>query len=536
MRTRQVFSLAIMIILILGVAFLPVDQTTAASASKKIIRIAYDVADFVSLDPGGRGGSTVDFAIMDMVYSGLLRFKPGDISIVEPDLAESYKVSNDGMEYIFNLRKGVMTHPFPGYPNGIEYTAEDVVWSYRRAADPKFQSYPVNFQKFIVDVLDKYTVRVRLKEGLTDPTRTTFVNERGGWLLCKKALEVVGEEKHRYSPIGTGAFKVKQRFPGQKVVLEAHDKFFRGKPRINEVEVWFMPELNSRDFALRSGEMDIIKGEQEQKWIEKTRGFKNLAVDVFGGGETYILHINLTKKPLDNPLVRQALAYGISRDEFKATIGADILTPLCSIVPDFLPGGLSCSDLSKEGLSYNVDREKAKDLLKKAGYPNGLDFEMYLSEKQSFRECLESLQAQWRTIGVNLKFNMVDHPTYHAFMLKDVSPFVLYESMRRDADAFLTQFFHSDSTIITGKVPSRNYSHANFADGVIDAARQATGQKQIALWKEAQITLLRNLPAIPLYIKKFSFARNSKVKLGYEPVKSIYYNGLPINELTDIAD
>ena len=331
--------------LVLVVVIFALHQVSAAADSKKVVRIAYDSTGFVSLDPAARGGATVDMAIKDMVYSGLLRFKPGDISQIEPDLAERYEVSKDGMEYIFYLRKGVMTHPFEGFPEGIEYTSEDVVWSYRRAGDPKTSAYPLIFRTFIVEALDKYTVRVKLTEKLPDPTRTTFVNERGGWLQCKKALEVIGEDKHAFNPVGTGPFRVKKHYPGQKIVLEDHERYFRGQPRLDEVEVWFMPEVNSREFALRSGEIDIIKGVQEQSWVAKMKKLRHIEVDVFGGGETYVVHLNLTKKPVDNLLVRQALAYAASRDEFKATIGMDILTPLCSVVPDFMPGGLSCDEV-----------------------------------------------------------------------------------------------------------------------------------------------------------------------------------------------
>jgi len=282
-------------------------QQAGAAPGKKVLRIALDAADIKSLDPGFSHG-TMDTAHHDLLYNGLLRFKTGDITVIEPDLAERYEISKDGMEMTFYLRKGVMTHPFEGYPNGVEFTSEDVVFSINKSGNPKFSTYSVTYKNFIPEAIDKYTVKVRLKERLPGPERY-FIDYRGAFMVPKKPFETIGAARFKTNPVGTGPFRLVKYVPGQKTVLAAHEKYFRGRPRLDGVEVWLMADVSSREFALRKGEVDVIEGVREQPWIDKMKKLPNVKVDVFGPGEINHLSFNVTKKPFDNPLVRLSLIH-----------------------------------------------------------------------------------------------------------------------------------------------------------------------------------------------------------------------------------
>lgn len=508
-------------------------QAGLSSASENVLRIAFDAADIKSLDPGFSFG-TQDLAHHDMIYDGLLRFKPGDISVIEPEIAERYEISKDGMELTFYLRKGVMTHPFKGYPEGYELTSEDVVFTIKKNSDPKLSTYSGVYKNYIPEAIDKYTVKVRLKQRVPHPHRD-FTDYRGGQMVPKKAFETIGQEAFKTQPVGTGPFRVVKYIPGQKVIMAGHEKYWRGKPRLDRVEVLPMPDASSREFALRRGEVDIIEGVREQPWIDKMKKLPNIIVEVFGPGEINHINFNLTKKPFDNILVRKALVYATNQDELIAFIGPDVAGDICSIVPPFFPGGLSCEEVARAGLRYKADMKKAKELLAQAGYPNGFSVEETISERAEYRRPVENLQAQWKRIGVDIKLNVVDHPTYHTRIRQDVNPFVYYVCMRPSADVWLTYFFHSDSSVVTGKNPITNFTHTNIIDGLIEAARAETDQeKQIQLWKDAQIKLLENAINYPLYLQKFVFARNTRVKWGYELLTtlSLYTQ---INELTSVS-
>src|SRR5579884_4551601 len=104
----------------------------------------------------------------------------------------------------------------------------------------------------------------------------------------------------------------------------------------------------------------------------------------------------------------------------------------------------------------------------------------------AYRVIYESMQAQLARVGITMNISVVDHATMHDQIRKDVNPLVVYIAFRPTADAYLTQFFHSDAIVVTGKSPNTNFAHFRDADGQIDAARNETDPvKQGSLWKQA---------------------------------------------------
>lgn len=122
-----------------------------------MLRVSIGMTDIKTLDPG-LVTTTQDMFLADMLFSGLLRFKPGDVSALEPDLAESYTLSPDGMLLSFKLRKGVMSHPFRGYPKGVEITSDDVLFTIAKNADPKKSTTAATFKISWPPAPDPYTV------------------------------------------------------------------------------------------------------------------------------------------------------------------------------------------------------------------------------------------------------------------------------------------------------------------------------------------------------------------------------------------
>ena len=121
------------------------------------------------------------------------------------------------------------------------------------------------------------------------------------------------------------------------------------------------------------------------------------------------------------------MAYAYSRKELMALFGNNIAAPMYSPVPvGLLAGGLSEADLRKAGIDWEVGEhdiniEKAKQLLSEAGYPKGVDLNVYSSERGYYLQPYQIFQAQLRKIGINLKINKVDHATYHSMIRKDAN-------------------------------------------------------------------------------------------------------------------
>ena len=514
-------------------AFAVVGMLVACCAvgQAQVLKIAFDAADLRTLDPH-YAAATMDRAVVDMVFNGLVRYRPGDITVFEPDLAESWEVSADGLVWTFHLRKGVRVHPFAGTPDGYELTSEDVVFSLTKAADATRSAYSGEYVGMKFEAAGAHAVRITLERALPASLFLPKVADyAGGFIIPKRAYEALAD-KFATNPVGTGPFRFARYVPTQKVELVRHDQYFRGAPRLAGVEVWYMPDVTARLSALSTGEIDIIEGVREQAWVDVVKRIPNLAVDVFGPGETEVLHLNMTKDPISSLLVRQAIAYTIDRSEVVTAIGADVAEPLCGVVPPYLAGGLTCDEVKAVGLLYEQNLALARALLAAAGYPTGFEISANITERASYRKPFENIQAQLARVGIVLKITVVDHSSFHALIRQDVNPLIHYEAWRPSADAFLTRFYHSDSIVVTGAKPDTNFSHSKSADFLIEMARyELDPVRQAAMWKQAQLTLLHEVASYPLYVLKFVFARSAKVNYGYE-LKSTLALYPQINELT----
>jgi peptide/nickel transport system substrate-binding protein len=468
------------------------------------LQVGVGTSDISNLDVHRATG--FDSMLLNHVFNGLVRFPPGiaDPGKLEPDLAERWEESADHKVWTFHLRKGVQFHH--GYG---ELHAEDIVYSLTRAADVKRSSQAAAFEAVEkLEAVDPYTVRITLKRPV--PGFLGLVaNYRGGNITSKKAGEEL-KDNFGARPIGTGPFQVDEHVPQQYVKLKAHAAYFRGKPEIDEVFWRFVVSDSSRDLAFKSGQLDLIYGRREQRWVDGVRERKDVVLDVFGPGEFRTLHLNRTIKPLDDVRVRQAIAHAVNVDEIVQFVGKDIASKGCSVVP---PGylGEDCS------FNYGYDLELAKRLLAESGHPKGITIPVVVSNISSQLPIMEVIQNQLGKAGITLDMKVVDHPTYHEQIRKDASAIVFYGAARFPvADTYLTQFYDSAATV--GKPTAiTNFSHCSAGDEAIRAARvEPDPAKQLAYWKQAQTQINQDVCGVPLFELRQVWARSNKLDLGYE--------------------
>jgi peptide/nickel transport system substrate-binding protein len=489
-----------------------------------ILRVGQNAADLSSLDPHF-ATTTEARALVDMIFNGLVRYKPGDGSfeMMEPDLAEALPEMEmvDGMQvWTFNLRQGVMCHPSGNMP-AYELTSEDVVYSLEKGADPERSAYAGEYTGMTFEAVDDYTVKVSLESPLSPVLFYPKVaNYSGGFIVCKQAVEALGIDKFKTNPVGTGPFMFDDYSPQEKVVLKANPDYFRGAPQIDGVEYRYMADISSREAGLLAGELDVINGLPDIAWVDKMQGEEGVTVEVFGVGEVATVHFNTSVPPLDNPEVRQALAYALDRDEFLALFGEPVAENVYSQVPaKFLAGGLTQEEAAALDLAYDVDRDLAMQMLADAGYADGFSLEVITSEMTGYRRIYENMQAQLAEVGVDLAVNVVDHSTMHAQIRQDVNPIVVYIAWRPNADVYLTRFYHSDSIVVTGAAPDTNFSHYTAIDDMIEGARVETdAEAQIQMWKDAQAMILEDMVAYPLHFQQQVYARSNAVNYGHDLV------------------
>jgi peptide/nickel transport system substrate-binding protein len=518
----------------------PVEVVVTATPEPReeplILRVGQNAADMSSLDPHF-ATTTEARALVDMIFNGLVRYKPGDGSFeaMEPDLAEEMPTVEevDGKQvWTFKLREGVMCHPAGAMP-AYELTSEDVVYSLEKAQNPERSAYAGEYDGMTFEAVDDYTVKITLESPISPVLFYPKVaNYSGGFIVCKQAVESLGDDKFKTNPVGTGPFMFEQYRPQEKILLMANPDYFRGAPKIDGVEYRYMADITSREAGLLAGELDVINGTPDIEFVAKLSGEAGIDVDVFGVGEVAVVHFNTTVPPLDNPEVRKALAYAMDRDEFLALFGEPVAENVYSAVPaKFLAGGLTREEVEELGLAYDVDRELAVQMLADAGYPDGFELEVITSEMAGYRRIYENLQAQLAEVGVDLKVNVVDHSTMHAQIREDVNPLVNYIAWRPNADVYLTRFYHSDSIVVTGAKPDTNFSHVDTIDELIESARVATtAEEQIQIWKDAQIVLLEDMYSYPLHFQQQVYARSEGVDYGHDLVSVLaLYPGITEN-------
>ncbi len=502
--------------------FAGIGLISPALAQDKVLREVIKGTDVYALDPH-YATTTIDLSCIGPMFNGLVRFKPGDIDIekIESDLAERWERSKDGLTWTFYLRKGVMFHK--GYG---ELTAEDVKFSLEKAANKATSAYAGDYAALDkVEAIDRYTVRVTLRNVIPS-VLGILTDYHGGNIVSKKAVLEKGD-KFKTDPIGTGAFMLKEYISKEKVVEVRHPEFFRGKPKLDRIEFLFIPDRTAAEMAFRKGEVDILEVELIQASIDKMRAIPGTVIDILGPGEIEILNFNTTKKPMDDIRVRRAICHAINRNELGALMGSEVVEKTVSVVPITYLGG------TDKVPTYEFDPTKAKKLLAEAGFPNGFDVSMVITEMTDYLRPMQQIQEQLRRVGINLTLNVVTHTSFHEQIRKDVNPIVLYNCIRFPiADSILTHFFYSKSIVGTPTAIT-NFSHYNKIDDLIEKARvELNPEKQKALWAEAQWKIIDDAVAYPLVITKFAFARKAYVDWGYELKTAMGYTP-PITWTTD---
>jgi peptide/nickel transport system substrate-binding protein len=267
-----------------------------------------------------------------------------------------------------------------------------------------------------------------------------------------------------------------------------------------------------------------------QSWVDRTKQLPGVKVVAMEPGELSTLFLNITQKPLDDIRVREAVAYAVDRQAIVAFKGAGTSREAISVVP----AGYLGTD--EHAALFPHDPARAKQLLAEAGYPNGLTIKTIHTTLTGMETFIEAIQAQLKTVGINLDVQLVEHATYHSQIRKDLSPLVHYQAACLPiADVYLTQFYDSASIVGTPTAVT-NFSHCNVADDDIRAARIETDPaKQKELWKRAQASIVKAVRGVPVYEQLQLWAWKDTLDLGYE-LKGSLNLAPPITENTHFVN
>ncbi|MCK5098107.1 MAG: hypothetical protein KAR45_08380, partial [Desulfobacteraceae bacterium] len=311
-----------------------------------------------------------DRILADMVFNGLIRFKPGLAPDLEPDLALNIpepEIINGKQTWTFHLRKGVMFH---SAENTVpkELTAQTILLSFEKTMDPMQSAYAGGYDGIQLEALGPYTIRFTVYPAQSPLLFLPKVaNYAGGFIIF---------ETGKGRLLGTGPFIITDQTGKTKFSLAPHTGYFRGTPRLGGVKIYFLP-----DSSLRLSEfhrhLDVICGESVSGWIKQIIGKKNTIIDSLGVPETANIHFNTLIKPFNDIRVRKAVAHALNRNVFLEPFGPGMAKNAFSPAPSFMPGGLTESEVQALGLHYPTDLKKARQLLAEAGYPDGFTITLH---------------------------------------------------------------------------------------------------------------------------------------------------------------
>jgi peptide/nickel transport system substrate-binding protein len=506
-----------------GVAAIALAMTGTGFAQETVVHVGVAARDLGALDPAFGIGNGDEFP-MRQIYNTLVSPKDGESDIrldhLQGELAESWELSPDARTLTFHLRKGVQWQK--GYG---EVTSDDVAFTLQRMSDPKTgTAYSSNFREIAsVDVPDRYTVVIHLK--VPNPFFHAFalMPRFGGYIVCRKAVQELGD-KMRRDPVGSGAYEFVDYQPKQKTVTKAFAGYWGGKPKIDRLEILYLPETAARTLAFVKGDVDMIEGATVPGWLPSLKKqMPGVALDFGRPGAVFAMHINMTRKPLDDLRVREAIAHAIDQRVWTKAYG-DFVEPMYGVSPVGAYGALTQADVPADW-PFTYDPALSKKLLAEAGLPNGFPLDVFISEREEYKSNLLIIQEQLRKVGIQLNIRVVDHTSYHADIRRDLDSLIVYGSGQPPLTQAVLNAFYDSHAIVNKPTRNMNFSHYGDVAGNSDALMQQANQevddtKRLALLKQIQIDILRQVPVIPLPSPASSWLHNPKtLAIGY-PVKA----------------
>jgi len=513
MKAKNLLALALIVVVavtLLGCAQQKTEvtpTTTKPTETKptETEELVIGVTDKITeLDPA----NAYDFYTWEVMYNimgGLMRYKPGTTEL-EPYLAESYEIEENGTVYIFHLRKDLK------FADGTPCTAHDVVRSIKRvmkiSGDP---SWLVNDFVKDVEALDDYTVKFTLKKPAS-------------YFLALVATPPYFPVHPNYNPNeidpdqtagGVGPYRIVKWVRDQELILEENPYFFGEKPKTKRVIIRFYKDATTLRLALERGEIDIAWRTLTPVDIKTLKQNPDLKVIEAPGGfiRYLVLNANETKDyPTKNKLVRQAIACAIDRNDIVNRVYMGTMEPLYSLIPN---GMWSHIDIFKE-LYGDGNIEKARELLKQAGYSeeNKLKIELWWTPTHygdTEKDLAQVLKEQLEKTGmIEVELKSAEWSTYVDYARKGMmmaSLFGWYPDYI-DPDDYTTPFLKSDANNWLG------YPYSNpEVDELLEKAQIAQSQEEREqLYKKVQEILGEDAPIIPLVQGKLTIVAKKNVE------------------------
>lgn len=445
--------------------------------------------------------------VNSQMFQGLLGFKRGGTEL-EPQLASAWTISPDAKTFTFTLRRGVNFHKTPYFTPTRPFNADDVLFTFGRFIDPKHpfnQAFPANFvypqnlglAKLIegIDKIDDSTVRFRLKQPnvifqtyLAMAFAGIHSAEYGAQLLKEGRANQINNQ-----PVGTGPYKFKSYAKDDVVRMEPHPDYWGEKQKTTALVFSISREPNVRVQKLLAGECQVTAPLRDVD-VSSLDGKPDVQLMKIQALNISYLSFNLKKPPVDKREVREALDIAVDRDAiFKALFPRGDAMQAVSAFPPAIPG-------YNKKLRNEYNPERAKQLLAKAGYPNGFELDLWAlpvtrPTNPNGQLMAQLIQQDWAKIGVKAHIKTYEWGEYlkranqgehHVYMSG-------WSGDNGDADDFLTP-----NLSCAANQSGVKFCNPEFEKLINDARATPDQKKRIAMYEQAQEIFKRERPWITM--------------------------------------
>lgn len=450
--------------------------------------------------------NSVNAAVQTSIFSTLMVYD-SDKREVLPNVATSWEFT-DSTTLKVVIRDDVYSH------KGTHLTASDVVYSFKRGAS--FPALGNTFNKIDAancTVIDDYSLNIKLYTPYSPVTNTLALAPLG--LVCQADVEAIGDENFAANPVGTGPYVFTEWKTGESITLTRNEKYWGEKPQWKTLTYKFIPDANARALAVQSGDLDFAEALSSSQ-IPTLEGDQKIAVHRTDPNQTQTLWFNLTNQYLSNPKVREALELAIDRNAILQSVFNGVGKTADSI---FSSSSKQYTPPTVTDHSYNV--EKAKQMLKDAGYPDGFEVELSCYESVDLINILQIIQNAWAELGITCTIETMDKGSYFKKLYAGDFDVYTIHNVGSEPDARIT-FFDSRISLASGNLTQ--YANPEF-DKLRDLAVEETDSAKILeYYVQVQNILRTDRPMIPLvetYLIEASGKGLTNIKIG--PTSYIQY-------------
>ena len=467
-----------------GVATVGLASYTASAETPDDVLVVGQVAEPKSLDPSAVTAVN-DFRILVNLYDGLVRYTSGTLE-VEPALAESWDISDDGTQYTFHLRQDVTFH------DGTPFNAAAVEFTFDRMLDethPYYDTGPFPLSFFFsavqdVVVVDDYTIEFHLDapyapllSNLAYPT---------GLIVSPAAVAEHGADFGR-NPSGTGAYSFARWEANRQVALAANGDYWNGAPELSGVVFRPITDANARVNEMLAGGIDLMV-EVPPDMVASFESDDTYAMHEQAGPHLWFLILNLREAPFDDVRMRQAINYAIDKEALVRDVLQDTATVAAGPIPPAFAWAYN-EDLEP----YPHDLDKARALIAEAGYGDGVEITFLVTEGGSGMldpvAMGTAIQADLAEVGFTVNIETYEWNTFLGVVnpgLEGKGAMAEMAWMTNDPDTLPFLALRTEAFPDAGGFNSGYYSNPE-VDQLLEAARVSTDQEErAALYRDVQ--------------------------------------------------